>query len=151
MVVGRTDSALGQVNDLFLADQSRAVKLSPSALVDPFVIVYRREFASRIGLIRDVGAAERAIEATEKIGVLGGYPCIESADEVSSARRGFVVVTDSAASWRDGRVVLRVHGSTRDIPDGARLCFSIRRPASGDNYWLPGEETLSEDGGFPDR
>jgi hypothetical protein len=148
MVVGRVDSALGQVNDLFLADEPRALNLSPSALVDPFVVVYRREFASRLGLIRDVGAAERAIEATEKIGVLGSYPCIVTADEVSSTRRGFVVVTDSAASWRDGRVVVRVHGSARDIPDGARLRFSIRRPASGDNYWLPGEETLSEDGAF---
>jgi hypothetical protein len=148
IVVGRADSASAQVNDLFLADESRAVNLSPSALVDPFVVVYRREFASRFGLVRDVGVAERAIETTEKIGVLGSYTCIVIADEASSTRRGFVVVTDAAASWRDGRVVIRVHGSARDIPDGARLRFSIRRPASGDNYWLPGEETLSEDGAF---
>jgi hypothetical protein len=148
VVVGRTDSASGCVNDLFLADESRALSLSPTALVDPFVVLYRREFASRHGLIRDIGEAERAIEATAKIGVLGSYPCVVTADDTSSTACGSIVITDTAARWRAGRIVLRVRGSVREVPDRARLCLSIRQPASGENYWLPVEERRSDDGSF---
>lgn len=149
------DLALGRVEfadsvalmDVFLEDAARE-DLPPAALVGPALLVQRREFVAKHGLIVDADSAARALDATDRVGVLGAYGCLHVAGSPLAPRASAPRVTDVEASWQDGQIVFRVGGASSRGPGGARVGIAIRQARSATRYWLPVEGGVDDSGSF---
>lgn len=146
VVVGRTDADAGNVvNDYFIADQPRTPDLPAFLLADCFPVTMRRSFAMEHGLPDTVAVAERMLAATDKVAVLGSYPCV-TLDRGPKPAPGGIRIEDCSMAWLDGCAVFEICGSVKHAAEGARLLFSVRRGRVA--YWVDGEQALSGDGSF---
>jgi hypothetical protein len=136
LVVARTDIG-AMVNDLFAT--TAVDPPPPDSLLEPFAVLYRREFAVRNGVAHDADSARSLAKSARRVAVCGDYPCVAIADPDVLPAQQVLTLTDSSTEWRDGTLQVSVHGTA--AADG-ELRLALRRQG-GEQFWLPGATAVS--------